>query len=329
MDRRELRDLQGALADRSLLERGGFTLVELLLAIAIVGLLLALLMPAVQWSRESSRRAACGSNMRQIGLALSNYESTHASFPAGSCVGMSFHVNLLPYLERGDLYERVQFAPDGAAFLENVPLRVLICPSDGTPAVLPNEASGVAGTNYAGCSGVWGFENGFDGVLRYCEDMGLPFKVGFVRPSDILDGTSQTIAVSEILRANGDPPQRLRAFWNTPHYFVPGQIDALAAECGSIPENAPAYGWRGDGWTLGTPWPRAGLSHTLYAHVLTPNGPSCANRSGVPNAATTAASAHPGGVQSLFADGHLEYVSESITSAVWRERATRAGARSP
>jgi prepilin-type processing-associated H-X9-DG protein len=257
-----------------------------------------------------------------------NYDTTHSTFPAGSCSGSSYHVRLLPYLEKADLYQRVQFDDGGVAFLKNVPIQVLICPSDATPAVLANGASGLAGTNYAGCSGVWAFESGFDGVFNYC-DLPGPWKSGFVRPADVTDGTSMTIAVSEILRASGEPPHRLRTFWNTPHVFVPGQIDEFAQECASVPHDAANYGWRGDAWTLGTPWSAGGLSYTLYSHVLTPNQPSCANRSGVPNAATTAASLHPGGVQSLFADGHIEFVPRSISPDIWRKKASRADIHSP
>src|SRR5206468_5184771 len=97
--------------------RGGFTLVELLVVIAIIGVLVALLLPAVQAAREASRRMSCGNNLKQIGLALQNFEATHKAFPSslrptppdpsGLFNGWSVHAQLLAYIEQGNVYQNI------------------------------------------------------------------------------------------------------------------------------------------------------------------------------------------------------------------------------
>ena len=97
--------------------RNGFTLVELLVVIAIIGILIALLLPAVQAAREAARRMQCTNNLKQLGLGILNYESANGSLPAGSvynssnctsgeCYGTSFLAVILPYMELNDLYIR-------------------------------------------------------------------------------------------------------------------------------------------------------------------------------------------------------------------------------
>src|SRR5437868_5977630 len=98
--------------------RNGFTLVELLVVIAIIGVLVALLLPAVQTARESSRRSQCANNIKQIGLAVANYESTHRAMPPGNyhSVFGSWLVHILPYMEQGNLtYSNVGMAQYPAA----------------------------------------------------------------------------------------------------------------------------------------------------------------------------------------------------------------------
>ncbi len=100
--------------------RTGFTLIELLVVIAIIAILIALLLPAVQQAREAARRTQCKNQLKQIGLAIHNYESTHASFPPGQIRmgfatqprvrGWSMFVQLLPYFEQGPLYNKWNFA---------------------------------------------------------------------------------------------------------------------------------------------------------------------------------------------------------------------------
>src|SRR5687767_3451124 len=92
---------------RSCRQRRGFTLVELLVVIAIIGILIALLLPAVQAARESARRAQCTNNLKQIGLGVHNHEDAKGKLPAAfsAATGLSWHVNILPYIEQGARFE--------------------------------------------------------------------------------------------------------------------------------------------------------------------------------------------------------------------------------
>lgn len=157
-------------------QRRAFTLVELLVVIAIIGVLVALLLPAIQAAREASRRASCLSNLRQVGLALQNYESSRKAFPPSAIWGMgpvpnntgtplppSHHTWLtliLPYMEQGSIYDSIDFNVRAWAADPNHPNRVAVrsqlstlrCPSD-LRIVDPSETHGIAITNYVGSEG--------------------------------------------------------------------------------------------------------------------------------------------------------------------------------
>ena len=133
--------------------RRAFTFVELLVVITIIGILIALLLPAVQAAREAARRMQCANNLKQLGVAMANYESAKGCFPPGviwaknsnatclnalnNCGGprVNFHVQLFPYAEQSDAYDTIDFS-GGIVFLQNTPatnasLLYLLCPSDG------------------------------------------------------------------------------------------------------------------------------------------------------------------------------------------------------
>ena len=146
--------------------RPGFTLIELLVVIAIIGVLIALLMPAVQQAREAGRRARCVSQLKQIGLALHNYTDAHHTLPVGAYyfgpVGSyengSIIVRLLPYLERSDLYDAFNFARppidlqkfDNGKLIGSKTLPILMCPSDGNHILSP---TGLTNVNYVASNG--------------------------------------------------------------------------------------------------------------------------------------------------------------------------------
>jgi hypothetical protein len=302
------------------------TLLELLVVIVIIGLLLALLIPGIQFAREAGRYSQCRSNLRQLGLAIANYESVHGMLPPGTSRGKSLFVNLLPYLEQNELWEQVDYNDPwhGADHLSAVVVHTYLCPSDPAPKLI-GTASGrtLAGTNYAGCSGTWVTDNPnfeFNGMFRSLEDCS-PYVCGPVTSSKVTDGLSQTAALAEIIRSDG-AGARLRAVWEMPHSYGPGEQEAFADACRALPPDPQLNGWRGDKLGRGVPWHAgADYSETYFNSVLTPNQPSCLNKNGVPDAASTASSFHPSGVAVLFGDGRVDCVGPTIDIQLWRSMA--------
>jgi prepilin-type N-terminal cleavage/methylation domain-containing protein/prepilin-type processing-associated H-X9-DG protein len=304
----------------------GFTLIECLVAVAILGMLVALLLPAVQAARESARALQCRNNLRQIGLALNNHHSGHARFPTASIGrGHSFFTGLLPSLEQSAVHASINFAISPIA-AENtttarIKLAIFQCPSESSRMTYNNS------TNYAGNIG-HGFRdmesNGFLGVLR---------ATSF---ASTIDGASQTIAVSEWIP--GSPP----AGWNpgTSHLSGTGgsnrkeytfntraflQFEEFIAYCSQADvSTTPIFPQE-----RGTPWTSTSEGQTLYNHNITPNGPTCLNHGGVPTGAWTASSYHPGGVHSVFADGHVTLVRSGIALQAWRALSTPSGSDIP
>lgn len=176
-----------------------FTLIEMLVTISIIGILVGLLLPAVQAARESARRAHCDNNLRQIGIALQNYHTTRRTLPPGclQCLPsakkplkqFAWSAMILPYLEQTELYESINFhvAHDAP---ENVPagatrLSIFICPTASPP-----EAGGLGKTDYGGVYGqrITTASNTNNGVFVYDKS---------IRFDQIRDGLSQTICVAE------------------------------------------------------------------------------------------------------------------------------------
>ncbi len=201
---------------------------ELLVVIAIIGVLVGLLLPAVQSARESARRMACGSNLRQFGLGLLNFESSQRRFPStdvrpsGSAAwtaggGWSLHARVLPYMEESTLADRFDFKqaafrgtfssqePNPAfAAMFATPIPGLLCPSDGAPAVQSSNGYAYGGTNFMvsigsatadGRGGMyWNFAKPTDGIV---------YENSKVRMHHISDGTAKTVIGSEAVRSTG------------------------------------------------------------------------------------------------------------------------------
>lgn len=289
-----------------------FTLVELLVALSIVGLLIALLLPAVQSAREASRRTQCASHLRQLGIAIHNYEEQWSCYPANSFV-VSTHVRLLPWLGYAALanqYDPWDFADpynSGASRLARHRIPVFQCPSD------PHNANRPATLNYVGCLGTghWDTES---------QQTGGILSPGFVRARDVTDGLSQTVAMSELLVGNGTSDRR-RAVWRTPYALAAGDMAQFTHFCRDVTATADPDrdGTRGGNWT------EFFSPETAYDHVMFPNDFSCFNGPQASMGANSAASEHPGGVHCMFGDGHLQFISTQVDLSVWRALGTRSG----
>ena len=242
--------------DPRAVQRGGFTLVELLVVIAIIGILVALLLPAVQQAREAARRTQCLNNFRQVGLALHNHHSAQRRFPAGQDQpnqgpwGMGWGGQLLPYMEETNVYN--QYDPD-FDFLSarnrqvgGTDIPMFLCPSaQGRNAggwieccsgfnLGPNATDDFRETNMAGlCDSCECFQNH---TIARVDANGMLVNVKGKRIKDCTDGTSNTIIVGEVTGAWGDHPNQGRAFIG--HAWIGWNVDDVSEGIngpGSVP----------------------------------------------------------------------------------------------
>jgi prepilin-type N-terminal cleavage/methylation domain-containing protein/prepilin-type processing-associated H-X9-DG protein len=196
------------------MKRSAFTLVELLVVIAIIGVLVALLLPAVQAAREAGRRTQCTNNIRQFGLALHNFENAFRAFPATDVAnGFSVQARLLPYMEQTNLQNLLDFKQPAFTGAYNAqipsaqfatafatPLPVMLCPSDPAPTItLGNAGYKYGGVNYMVSIGS-GTGTNYD--RRWPTD-GIVFENSQVTFGDMRDGASNTVVMSEAVRSIG------------------------------------------------------------------------------------------------------------------------------
>jgi prepilin-type N-terminal cleavage/methylation domain-containing protein len=314
-------------------KRRAFTLVELLVVIAIIGVLVALLLPAVQSAREAARRSQCLSHMRQLGLAMHNYEgvwktfppqkngtsSTWPSTPPTNYERRSGFVALAAYLEQGTVSQAIEagggtpnhVAGGGEPWASwsawNVQLPTLLCPSDGS-----GFRSTRGNNNYAFCIG----DKVFDNLWTNTNHRGIfTFRIT-VPISAITDGTSNTIAMSEKIRASygiraadGETPNMGTAI-NTGSIWTNPGLCLTRVRNGEYIKGTQIKGRFGQIWTDGQ------TEIVAFNTVLPPNSPSCidngdGNADG-PSGVHSAGSNHPGGVDVLMADGGCRFVSQNI-----------------
>ncbi|TWT40176.1 putative major pilin subunit [Thalassoglobus neptunius] len=320
--------------------RKAFTLIELLVVIAIIAILIALLLPAVQQAREAARRTQCKNNLKQIGLALHNYESVYRRLPCGwngvhdpaqgTTFRWSYLASILPYLDQANTFNQLDmnltlYPPGGGqpprpehqdVIKQMIP--VYMCPSDRSAFV--SSPSGVvdsAPTNYVACSG-----SGINQVSDPNDDGdsgnaadGMFSSLHWRRFADCTDGLSNTVLISESLLGPGgeDLPAGADA---DPQLYMGLVVPASQVTAANCDQDVPG-GVNRFMASRGRLWAGQAYENTMYNHFYTPNSPryDCffwGNRG-----LKAARSRHVGGVQALLGDGACRFVGDSIDRGVW------------
>lgn len=308
-------------------------MIELLVTIGVTGLLIAILIPAVQAAREAARSSQCQSNLKQLGLALQNYESVHRNFPACGVHGISWHVVILPYIEQSNLYQQVDFSDrdpghEPAAAIAHVRIPLYLCPSDWAREMTTGSTQ-VAATSYLGNSGTGVLANGYDGVFQHFITTQPQYPEGAVVVASITDGLSTTAMASEVLHSLGDSQRdRLRISWNLPQDYTSDKIDQFKTVCSSLPESPTDAGWSGVNRTHGWRWVFGDIGYSTYNHMLPPMQPSCLNGTFVQTGIYSSGSGHSHGVNVVFCDGHVKWLSRNVDANIWRGIGSRNGSES-
>lgn len=313
--------------------RQAFTLIELLVVIAIIAILIGLLLPAVQKVRSAAARIKCQNNLKQIGLALHNYEGVYRCFPSShwrktwpldptnpaghfrwSCLAQ-----LTPFLEQSNVYNALDLTvplygggaiqPEAIPFPQNrsalsIMVPTFLCPSDTEQPPVPERGP----SNYVACVG-----SNIDGDAAVGN--GLFFQNSKVKFADVLDGTSNTAAFSESTLGVGGPNQ-VGTSGDVTLLYKNVRTTLTSSECDASTELVTNRGhlWADGAYNCG-----------LYNHVLAPNSPTmdCVRHS---NPGWKAArSRHEGGVNLLLADGSVRFISNTIALGTWQALGTRAG----
>lgn len=305
--------------------QGGFTLVELLVVIAIIGILVGLLLPAVQAAREAARRMQCSNNLKQIGLALHNYESSNRALPAG-CNGLvnaagnnfnghgwTWHASILPYIEQNNLYEAIQ-GPDGMGnelggttsgkplVVQATILPIFWCPSQPDVSngsqkggYQPSNYNGNMGTRIGNgndnciCTGVANLNDMMTNPWGCMNGNGIFYVRSKTRFADVSDGLSNTIFVSEVPDSGGDVLGQFSA-----------GCDRKAIFSGGADSNPPTE---------------------MSEFLIAAEGNDPING----GAEEASGSFHPSGAHFLLGDGSVRFLSENMNMPTYQAISTRAG----
>jgi len=342
----------------------GFTLVELLVVIAIIGVLVGLLLPAVQSAREASRRAACGNKLRQLGLASHSYLSAKREFPIGRMVdqgSLDGDTNnleqwgmlafIVPYIEEARAAAAIDFSKPATIATTRLPVGLFLCPSDRNRMTVPRmlgtgDLAQVTNTktNYRGSAGnkprdgvalgPWvttptGSTRAVDKGLCLNENNGMFVGAVGVTPRMVTDGLCKTALFAEVRLGDGDPNA----------IEEPGDVFLISVSSTSTKETvrtaclavAPATGETNHFSYAGRNWVNGNFATSRYNHVVPPNARSCslANAAGTSlglgdGSAVAASSRHGNVVAMTLADGSTRFVSDSIDHQIWWALGSRA-----
>jgi prepilin-type N-terminal cleavage/methylation domain-containing protein len=304
----------------------GFTLIELLVVIAIIGVLIALLLPAVQAAREAARRAQCSNNLKQLGIAMHNYHDSIGSFPTsfwratpnvGGVNSHSWIAMTLPYMEQGPIYNAINFSVGVAGGPGNVygrmnhtalmsPLNVLMCPSDPAPSIsaIARADSGVGNNANSGpkLSYLGNFGDNHNDDPNYWPFQSLPTS----RDNGFGEGRTFT----GIMSRSGGTTSIRDITDGTSNTFAVGE---------TLFESCNWFTWPNpNGTTAGTSVP---VNYKVTEHKGDANG---RRDSGNWRVGFGFRSQHPGIVQFLFADGRVATIKESINRNIYRGLSTRS-----
>lgn len=316
-----------------------FTLLEVLVVISIIGLLVMLLLPAVQSAREAARRMSCGNNLKQLILATESYLDSLQSMPPAACLSpgiggpWSAHARLLPFIEQSNLYRTIDFqyhyddltkAPQHAQVSE-VKVRPFLCPSDPQSSRpgggFPQQHFPV---NYGINYGIWLIFDATSGK----SGNGAFVVNGRLREEDFADGLSSTLAFAEVKT-------------HQPILANSGKPAMLGAEPPATPAEVVSYGGKCSP-SGHTEWVNGKVHQTGFTATFTPNTRVKYESGGEPDvdfvsqeeslfstvptyAAVNARSHHPGVVMTAWMDGSVRPVRDSVDIVVWRAVSTRAG----
>ena len=292
--------------------RKAFTLVELLVVIAIIGILVALLLPAIQAAREAARRTQCTNNLKQIALGVQNYHGSHNAFPLGSGnvtrlrppeYKFDWMARILPYLEQGNVAANMDF--DAPYYVADVPGTVnnlfmttnfvwAQCPSTPDLPALVSCCANIPGVEDAGVSSYAATSTHLKiGYAETLNGSGIIYNDATNSFKDVRDGTSNTFLAGE--------------------FYCNDDLDAKDL-------SAASYGDKycpGGGCYLGSIWAFANFQTTFYG---------INQRSGY--AGSGVDSFHPGGANFAMADGSIHFISESIDQMTLEALTTRDGEES-
>lgn len=334
--------------------RAGFTLVELLVVIAIIGVLIALLLPAVQFAREAGRRTQCANNLKQIGLAMHNYLDAHKKLPANGVYAFngtsvvttdawSAMSRILPYIEQESLFANIDFTQpySGQPGISSKRVGTYVCPdeiNDKAVGVDPVYGNKHWIINYAVNQGTWAVLTKKASTMQGTNGAFSP-NVG-LGAHDFLDGLSNTLGLAEVKaftpRLSGSPSTTTFASPLSPP-TLPSAVSA-SPPCGLSGLSLAAFD---PSKSTHVEWVDGKVHETGFTNVYTPNTlvpyvsdgvtydvdliSATESSTGDTYAVVTARSFHPGVVNVALMDGSVRKLTSRLSLTIWRALGTRAG----